>query len=78
MDGLEPVYVLGTGKPKIGGITWEEAHKLLRGSRGVNLMSGDVVEVVPPFDLSGSTALVGATNLFQILCLLMEAVNGHD
>jgi guanidinopropionase len=27
----------------------------------------------PPFDPSGNTALVGATIMFEILCLLAEA-----
>jgi guanidinopropionase len=33
-----------------------------------------VVEVAPPFDPSGNTALVGATMMYEILCLLAEAV----
>jgi guanidinopropionase len=32
-----------------------------------------VVEVSPPFDQSGNTALVGATMMFEILCVLAEA-----
>ena len=35
---------------------------------------GDVVEVSPPFDPSGNTALVGATMMFEILCVLADAV----
>jgi guanidinopropionase len=46
---------------------------MLRGLRGCNLVGGDVVEVAPPFDPSGNTALVGATMMFEILCLLSEA-----
>ena len=32
--------------------------------------SGDVVEVAPPYDQTGNTALVGATMMFEILCLI--------
>ena len=46
---------------------------MLRGLRGLNLVGGDVVEVSPPFDPSGNTALVGATMMFEILCLLAES-----
>jgi len=46
----------------------------LGGLRGLNLVGGDVVEVSPPFDQTGNTALVGATLMFEILCLLAEAV----
>jgi len=45
---------------------------MIRGMRGLDLIGGDVVEVSPPFDMSGNTALVGATMMFEILCLLAE------
>lgn len=78
VDGLDPVYAPGTGTPEIGGITTVEAQRLLRGLRGLNLVGGDVVEVAPPFDPSGNTALVGATIMFEILCLLAEAVKSRN
>jgi guanidinopropionase len=40
----------------------------------LNLVGADVVEVAPPFDPSGNTALVGATIMYEILCLLAEAI----
>ncbi len=73
VDGLDPVYAPGTGTPEIGGITTLEAQALLRGLRGLNLIGGDVVEVSPPFDPTGNTALVGATLMYEILCLVAEA-----
>lgn len=73
VDGLDPVYAPGTGTPEVGGITTREANQLLRGLRGLNLIGGDVVEVSPPFDPTGNTALVGATLMYEILCLLAEA-----
>jgi len=75
VDGLDPVYAPGTGTPEIGGITTLEAQTLLRGLRGLNLIGGDVVEVAPPFDPSGNTALVGASLMFDILCLVADSVN---
>ena len=47
---------------------------MLRGLQGLNLIGGDVVEVAPPFDQTGNTALVGATVMFEILCLVAESV----
>ncbi len=73
VDGLDPVYAPGTGTPEAGGISMREAQKLLRGLRGLNLIGGDVVEVAPAFDHTGNTALVGATLMYEILCLLAEA-----
>lgn len=75
VDGLDPVYAPGTGTPEIGGITTIEAQALLRGMSGLNLIGGDVVEVSPPFDQTGNTALVGATLMFEILCLLAGRIN---
>lgn len=72
VDGLDPVYAPGTGTPEVGGMTTREALTFLRGLRGLNLIGGDVVEVSPPFDPSGNTALVGATIMYEILCLLAE------
>ncbi len=74
VDGLDPVYAPGTGTPEVGGITTIEAQRLLRGLRGLNLVGADVVEVAPPFDPSGNTALVGATMMYELLCLVAEAV----
>jgi guanidinopropionase len=72
VDGLDPVYAPGTGTPEIGGITTLEAQRLLRGLRGLNLVGGDVVEVAPPYDQTGNTALVGATMMYEILCLIAD------
>jgi guanidinopropionase len=74
VDALDPVYAPGTGTPEIGGMTTLEAQHVVRGLRGLHLVGGDVVEVSPPFDPSGNTALVGATMMFEILCVLAQSV----
>jgi guanidinopropionase len=73
VDFLDPVYAPGTGTPEIGGATTYDAQQLVRGLQGLNLVGGDVVEVSPPFDPSGNTALVGMTMMFEILCVLADA-----
>ena len=70
VDGLDPAYAPGTGTPESGGITMREAQRLIRELRKVNIVGGDVVEVSPPLDPSGMTALNAATILFEILCIL--------
>ena len=72
VDGLDPVFAPGTGTPEVGGITTIEAQTLLRGLNGLNLIGADVVEVAPPFDQTGNTALVGATMMYEILCLIAD------
>lgn len=74
VDGLDPVYAPGTGTPEIGGLTTHEAQRVVRGLADLDIVGGDVVEVSPPFDPSGMTALVGATMMFEILCVLAPAV----
>jgi len=74
VDGLDPVYAPGTGTPEIGGFTTHEAQRMIRGLQGLDLVGADVVEVAPPFDPSGNTALVGATMMFELLCVLADAV----
>jgi len=74
IDSLDPAFAPGTGTPEMGGITTIQAQALVRGLRGLDLIGGDVVEVSPPFDPSGITALVGATMMYEIVCILAEAV----
>jgi len=74
VDGLDPVYAPGTGTPEIGGYSTHEAQKMLRGLAGLDIIGADVVEVSPPFDQSGATALVGATMMWEILCIMAERV----
>lgn len=70
VDGIDPAYTPGTGTPEVGGYAVFEAQQMVRGLKGLNLIGADVVEVSPPFDPSGNTALVGATIMFEILCNL--------
>ncbi len=74
VDGIDPTYTPGTGTPEIGGYTSAEAQAMIRHLRGCNLVGGDVVEVSPPFDPSGLTALVGVTIMWEILCMLSEQI----
>ena len=77
VDGLDPVYAPGTGTPEVGGFTTHEAQQMIRSLRGLQLFGGDVVEVAPPFDPSGTTALVGASIMFEILCVVSESVSSR-
>lgn len=76
IDCLDPAFAPGTGTPEIGGFTSREAQFMLRGLRGLNLRGADVVEVSPPFDPSGYTALAGVTMMFELLCVMAEVKAG--
>ena len=70
IDGLDPAFAPGTGTPEIGGLTVSQGIEIIRGCRGLDVVGGDLVEVSPPYDTSGNTALVGANLLFELLCIL--------
>lgn len=70
IDGIDPAYAGGTGTPEIGGLTVPQALEVVRGCRGLNIVGADLVEVSPPYDPSGNTALLGANLLFEMLCVL--------
>ena len=46
---------------------------MLRGLDGLNLVGADLVEIAPPFDQTGGTALLGANILYDLLCLLASS-----
>jgi guanidinobutyrase len=70
IDGIDPAYAGGTGTPEIGGLSVPQALEIIRGCAGLNIVGCDLVEVSPPYDTSGNTALLGANLLFEMLCVL--------
>lgn len=70
IDSLDPAYAPGTGTPEIGGLTTPQALQLIRALKGLNIVGCDLVEVSPPYDSSGNTALTGANLLYELLCVL--------
>jgi guanidinobutyrase len=70
IDGLDPSFAPGTGTPEIGGLTIWQALEIVRGCRGLDIVGCDLVEISPPYDPSGNTALVGANLLYEMLCVL--------
>ncbi|WP_207002413.1 agmatinase [Trinickia mobilis] len=70
IDGLDPSFAPGTGTPEIGGLTIWQALEIIRGCRGLDIAGCDLVEISPPYDPSGNTALVGANLLYEMLCVL--------
>ena len=69
IDCLDPAYAPGTGTPVWGGPSSADMAAIPRNIAGIELMGGDVVEVSPPFDTTGATAIAGAHVATEILCL---------
>jgi guanidinopropionase len=74
MDALDPAFAPGVGGLEPGGLSVREVQLLLRGMSGVNLIGADVVEVSPPLDPTGCTAMVACSLMFELLCLMAEVV----
>ncbi|MCY2253843.1 agmatinase [Klebsiella pneumoniae] len=70
IDSLDPIWAPGTGTPEVGGLTSIQALEIVRGCRGLNLIGADLVEVSPPYDVSGNTSQLAANLLYEMLCVL--------
>ena len=69
IDALDPAYAPGTGTPVWGGLHSWQAAAILRDLAGINMVGGDVVEVAPPYDTTGATAIAGAHVAYDLICL---------
>ena len=70
IDGLDPAFAPGTGTPEIGGLTTIQGMEIIRGCLGLQLVGCDLVEVSPPYDPFGTTSLLAANLLYEMLCVL--------
>ena len=70
IDGLDPSVAPGTGTPEPAGLSSSQGLEIIRGCFGLNLVGCDLVEVSPPYDPSGNTALLAANLAFEMLCAL--------
>lgn len=69
IDALDPAAAPGTGTPVWGGLTSGQAAIILRDIAGINLIGADVVEVAPPYDTTGATAIAAAHVALELICL---------
>jgi agmatinase len=69
---LDPSSAPGTGFPSPGGMNSWELQQILRALVGADIVGFDVVEIAPPFDPTGITAIVGVTIVQEILSALAD------
>ncbi|MCW0181013.1 MAG: agmatinase [Zavarzinia sp.] len=74
VDSIDPAQAPGTGTPEIGGFSTFEGQRMVRGLAGLDIIGADVVEVSPPFDVSNMTSLLGATLMFELLCVIAAGI----
>ncbi len=77
IDGIDPSYAPGTPVPEIGGLLPRDVQVILRSLSGKNIVGGDICEVAPCYDPTGITSLTAANMMFEMLCVMAEAVTAH-
>jgi agmatinase len=70
IDSVDPAFAPGTGTPEVGGLSSAQTLALLRGLAGLDIVAFDIVEVSPPYDVSGLTAMLAANVLFELLSVI--------
>jgi guanidinopropionase len=73
VDGLDPTDTPGTGVPEPGGISMRDAQMILRSISGLDIVGGDICEVIPSLDPTGITCINAANLMFEITCLIAVA-----
>ncbi|MGI3185336.1 agmatinase [Nioella aestuarii] len=71
IDFVDPAFAPGTGTPEVGGPNSYQALQVVRELTGVKIVGADLVEVSPPFDQAGNTAYLGASIMFELLCVMV-------
>src|SRR6056297_1195533 len=69
-DSEDRDFAAGTGTPEVGGPNSFQALQVVRELEGLDIAGADLVEVSPPFDTSGGTAFLGASIMFELLCVM--------
>ena len=76
IDSLDPAFAPGTGTLEIGGLSTVQALEIIRGMAGLDIVGADLVEVSPPYDQAGTTALIAANLAYEMLCVLPGVLAG--
>ena len=76
IDVFDPAFAPGTGTPAPAGLNPVQVKQVIYelASMGFNGIVGlDIVEVAPPYDVGENTALLGASVLLDLFCLIVAA-----
>lgn len=76
IDVVDPAYAPGTGTPEVAGLSSLEALALVEGLQGLHIVAFDLVEVSPPYDPAGITALLAANLAYAFISLVARRCKG--
>ncbi len=78
IDAFDPSIAPGTGTPSHGGFLYYEVLELLQAVASRNPVIGiDLVEVAPDYDPTGSTSILAAQLLLNMLGFVFHARAQH-
>ena len=78
IDGFCPSIAPGTGTPSHGGFLYYEVLEILQGvARAHQVVGIDLVEVAPDYDRDGTTAILAAQVLLNLLGFIFQARSGR-
>ena len=78
LDCLDPsaAPAVANIEPGVNGFSVDEAKKILHAVRGMNIIGGDVVCLMPTKDNPNQiTSMVAATMMFEIICMIAEVTS---
>ncbi len=79
IDGFDPSIAPGTGTPSHGGFTYYEVMEILQGvSKQGEVVGIDLCEVAPDYDLTGSTSILAAQVLMNLIGYVFHAKEQHQ
>ena len=71
-DVFDCAVMPGTTLPEPFGLTGVEVRDLIRGVRDIDIVGADLMELSPPWDVTGMSACLASGIAFELLCLLAE------
>ena len=78
IDGFCPSIAPGTGTPSHGGFLYYEVLEILQGvAKAHDVVGIDLVEVAPDYDRDGTTAILAAQVLLNLLGFIFHARSGR-
>jgi guanidinopropionase len=72
LDVLDHAYAPAVADPETGGISINEAIKLIRGLRGIDVVGADIVCFTPHIDVTRITALNASSILHELVTIIAD------
>ncbi|HAF71243.1 MAG: Arginase/agmatinase/formimionoglutamate hydrolase [Acetothermia bacterium 64_32] len=72
LDALDPSLCPGVTNPEPGGLSYREVIEVFRALQGFNVVGLDLVELAPPYDPSGVSAVTAAKLVIEAICAFLS------